>query len=251
MSDFLETVSVVERIRRRWVDNRVVSNVLVLLLAYVVYLSLRYTILGNVETRAFANADAVIGLERALGIFVEADIQAWMLDHVKWAVIFFNWFYSLGFFPVILPVAAVLFVTRPDTFTYYRNVFLISIVITWTLYSLYPLAPPRLLPEEGFVDAIAVLGPDFYSSKESQDFYNAYSAMPSMHFGWPLLYGVMLFRTGNPWLRVTAFVYPGLLFAAVIVTANHYFVDPLAGALVVLVSFKLRSLLSGRAAGGG
>lgn len=228
---------------KRLLQSRWGTNVLLLALAYVVYLLLRYSVLEDVEATAFANADAVIAFERAIGIYYEADIQRWMLDHAEWVVLVFNWFYTLGFFPVILPTAILVFLVWPRTFSYYRDVFLISLVITWTLYSLFPLAPPRMLPAEGFVDTMVALGPDIYTSRESQSFYNAYSAMPSMHFGWPLLYGVMFFRTRRRWLQVAAFVYPALLFVAVIVTGNHFFLDPLAGAMVVFASFRLRSAL--------
>ncbi len=59
----------------------------------------------------------------------------------------------------------------------------VSILITWTLYAIYPLAPPRRIAGEGFIDTIAALGPDLYTSKDSLDLYNAFSAMPSMHLG--------------------------------------------------------------------
>jgi hypothetical protein len=216
-----------------------------LVVTYVAYLLLRYSLLEDVEARAFANADAVIALERALGVYREADIQGWMLEYAHGAVVFFNWFYTLGFFPIILPIAVLVFLAWPRTFAYYRDVFLFSLVITWALYVLFPLAPPRLLAPEGFVDTVAAFGPDIYTSKESQNFYNAYSAMPSMHFGWPALYGVMFLRTGRWWLQVVAFAYPALLFMAVIVTANHFFVDPMVGGLVVVVSFGLRRVLLG------
>ncbi len=228
---------------KRLLQSRWGTNILLLALAYLVYLLLRYSVLENVEATAFANADAVIALERTLGIYHEVDIQRWMLEHAQWAVLLFNWFYTLGFFPVILPIAILVFLVWPRTFSYYRDVFLISLVLTWTLYSLFPLAPPRMLPGEGFVDAMVALGPDIYSSRESQSFYNAYSAMPSMHFGWPVLYGVMFFRTRRRWLQVAAFVYPAILFAAVIVKGNHYFVDPIVGAIVIFTSFRLRNVL--------
>jgi hypothetical protein len=238
----LETGSWKRALQSRWG-----SNIMLLVLAYVVYLLLRYSVLEDVRATAFANADAVIAFEKSLGIFHEAAIQGWMLENARWVVLGFNWFYTLGFFPVILPIAILLFLVWPKTFTYYRDVFLISLVLTWTLYALFPLAPPRMIPSEGFVDAMVLLGPDIYTSRESQSFYNAYSAMPSMHFGWPLLYGVMLFRTRRPWLRAMAVTYPTLLFIAVIVTGNHYFLDPIVGALVIIASFRLRSFLFGRA----
>lgn len=206
---------------------------------YVVYVVLRYSLLGDVEARAFANAERVIAFEKAIGIYHEPAIQQWLIAQAKWLVVLSGWSYTLGFLPVLAAIAAIVFLLQPEAFAKYRNVFLISIGLTWSLYMLFPLAPPRLLPAEGFVDAIAVFGPDLYTSKESMSLYNPYSAMPSMHFGWPALFGVMLYRTGVPVLRVVAFAYPAILWCSVIATANHYFVDTIAGGLVVAASFGL------------
>jgi hypothetical protein len=230
---------------RRLLQSRWGINVALLAVMYLVYLALRYTILENVEATAFRNADAVIALERATGTYWEPNIQQWALEHAHWAVVFFNWSYTLGLFPIILPVAVLMFFRWPKTFSYYRDVFLISMVLTWVIYAAFPLAPPRLMVGEGFVDSVALYGPDLYSSRESKEFYNAFSAMPSMHFGWPMLYGVVFWRTGRRLLRVLAVAYPALIFAAVVVTANHYFLDPIVGGLVVVASFRLRRLLLG------
>jgi hypothetical protein len=69
--------------------------------------------------------------------------------------------------------------------------------------------------------------------------YNPYSAIPSMHFGWPALFGVMFFRTGIRLLRFAAFAWPAVVLFAVVATANHYFIDIVAGGLVVLASFGI------------
>ena len=47
-----------------------------LLTGYLVYLGLRLSVLENIRARAFENANAVIALERWLGVFHEQSIQA-------------------------------------------------------------------------------------------------------------------------------------------------------------------------------
>ena len=68
-------------------------------------------------------------------------------------------------------------------------------------------------------------------------FYNAYAAMPSMHFGWAVLFGVFFLRVPNGLAKIFGVVYPALMLLAVIVTANHYIIDAIAGGLLVLASF--------------
>lgn len=212
--------------------------------AYFVYLGLRVTALSDVAPTGAVNSGQVIAFERRLGLFFEPTAQAWLLEHAHWFILFSNWFYSFGFFPVLIGVSLIWLWFSPASFVHYRRVFLISLAITWLLYITFPLAPPRLVPAEGFVDTIAAFGPSFYSSKESLEMYNAYSAMPSMHFGWMVLVAIAVYRTGRPWLRAVAVAYPLMTLVVIVVTANHYWIDAVAGVAVVMLSFSIQRIAS-------
>ena len=123
-----------------------------------------------------------------------------------------------------------------DTYAYYRSIILISFAVALLMFVLFPLAPPRMITSY-FVDSIHVFGPQGYSSRDFQAFYNVFAAMPSLHFSWTIMFGVLYFRTGRPLLRVAGVVYPTLTFFAITVTANHYIVDAIAGGVVILASF--------------
>ena len=58
---------------------------------------------------------------------------------------------------------------------------------------LFPLAPPRLLPELSFVDTQKVFGSNLYNQKSVVSLYNPHAAMPSLHFGCALLVGILAF----------------------------------------------------------
>ncbi|NED05314.1 phosphatase PAP2 family protein, partial [Streptomyces sp. SID6648] len=67
-----------------------------------------------------------------------------------------------------------------------------------------------------------------------------YAAMPSLHVGWALWCGVMLWRHGGTRLsKVAAVVYPLGTTIVVMGTANHYFLDAVAGAAVMGVGLLL------------
>ena len=85
----------------------------------------------------------------------------------------------------------------------------------------------------------------FYSSKEGEPFYNEYSVMPNMDFAWRTLYGVMFSRGRHRRAQTAALAYPAMIFVAVVVTVNHYFVDSLMGGLEVVASFHLRRRVFG------
>ena len=169
-----------------------------------------------------------------------------MLERAQNLIIFFNGFYTIGFVPVIVPFAVIMFISYRRHHQHYRNVLVVSILITWTMYAIYPFAPPRLIVGEGFIDTFAALGPDLYTSKDSLELYNAFSAMPSMHFGWTALMGLIVYRTGHTAFKVVGMAYPTLMFIAVIVTGNHYVIDPIAGGLVVYASLRIPALITRR-----
>jgi hypothetical protein len=69
---------------------------------------------------------------------------------------------------------------------------------------------------------------------------NQYAAMPSLHVGWALWCGVMLWRYGRTrTAKVAAVAYPLLTTIVVMGTANHYFLDAVAGAAVMGVGLFL------------
>ena len=227
---------------RAFFENRFVKEGSLLVLGYIVYMSLRHVFPDDLEAVGRVNALKVIDVERSLGIYWEPALQSHLLSEASWVVTLFNWAYSLGFLPVIVPGALVLLCLRYDSFVYFRRVFLISYVVTWVLWLTIPVTPPRLMVEEGFVDSIEVMGPAFYNSKELIAYYNQHSAMPSMHFGWTLLFSVMLLKTGSRALRLFGAVYPVVAFAAIIVTANHYLLDAVVGGGIIGIAFAIYHL---------
>ena len=99
------------------------------------------------------------------------------------------------------------------------------------------------MPEYGSIDAIAKYGPPWYASREAATYYNAFAAMPSLHFGWTVLFGIMFYRTGKLPLRDWGMLYPTLTFFAITMTGNHYVIDAIAGGLLMLSSFLLYEAL--------
>ena len=71
-------------------------------------------------------------------------------------------------------------------------------------------------------------------------FYNAYAAMPSLHFAWTIVFGLMFFRSrGSSALKVAGVAYPTATFFAITFTGNHYILDAVGGGVVALSSFLI------------
>jgi hypothetical protein len=71
-------------------------------------------------------------------------------------------------------------------------------------------------------------------------FVNQYAAMPSLHFGWDLLIGLMLFWNARTRLvRAIGLAMPVAMYAAIVLTANHYLVDGVVGGAVALTGLTV------------
>ena len=206
--------------------------------AYFAYMYTRKLAFTDFETIALDNAKRIISLEKSLGFFWEPEWQAWTISSAKSLVVFFNWAYIITFWPIILTIAFILYVVNRRRYVYFRNVVLLSFVFALLGFMLFPLAPPRMLADH-FVDTIKAFGPAFYASREFANFYNPYAAMPSLHFSWTIMLGVLFLRTPSIWMKVLGVLYPALTLVAITVTANHYIMDAIGGALLIGASFAV------------
>ncbi len=165
-------------------------------------------------------------------------MQAWAIDRAKALVVFFNWAYIVTFWPIILISDVVLYCTNGNKYRYYRNVVLVSFVIAVVAFKVFPLAPPRMMALY-FIDTIQVFGPSEYASREMVNYFNAFAAMPSLHFAWTVMFGIIFLRTPYLWLKVFGIVYPVITLLAISITANHYLTDVFVGGRAILVSFLI------------
>lgn len=189
---------------------------------------------------------AIVRLENHLGIFHEAAIQRWFLPH-EWVIDFANTVYVWGMYPVLVAVAVWLAVRDLQSFRYLRNILLVSACLGIVGYWLIPAAPPRLLStygyNYGFVDTL------HHGSSAVQDyqpgaFRNPFAALPSFHFAWVALAGAAVWtNTASRVWRAAAALFCALMFWAIIVTANHFFLDLILGVLTVGVAWVITNAL--------
>ena len=199
--------------------------------AYFAYFAVRGTTMGS-ETHAVANAEKVVGFERAIGLFREPEMQQAILDNGG-LVNLMNWMYVWGHWPLIILVAAWLFLNHQSTYRLYRNAFLISGAIGLVIFALFPVAPPRLADID-IVDTVT-LHSNSYRVLQPPGLVNQYAAVPSLHFGWNLLIGIVLFtRGGSVLTRAAGLAVPPVMFLAIVLTANHYIIDAVLGGVVAL-----------------
>jgi len=203
--------------------------------AYQGYQVVRGLVDGKSEL-AFVNADRIIEIERSLGTYFEPGFQAALIDH-SWVIDTANWLYLNSHFTVTVSFLAWMYLFHNRNFYFARNMFMVAMGLALVGYGLYPTAPPRLLPGNTFVDTIASLTGGAQDSKTASLLLNKYAAVPSMHIGFSsMIAGTAFSIVKNPVGRLLWLLYPLVVFFVIVATANHYWLDAAAGALVAVCS---------------
>lgn len=229
---------------RKLSDNPLVRECTPLLGLYWLYSITRWWVAYDNSYAAFANAVKIIQLEKQLGIFYEPIIQSGFITHALGMVRFANWFYLLGYFPILILSAVLLYRSDWQRFHTFKLTFMLGLGLALVCYSLFPLAPPRMLPNLGLVDTQQVYGSDLYNNESFIKLYNPYAAMPSLHFGWALLVGIMAFTCRRWVIKAIGLLYPLCMAMVIVTTGHHYFLDIAGGGAVVGLAYSLVKLLS-------
>ena len=185
---------------------------------------------------ALANARTILAAQKSAGLLFEPALNAWALA-AEWRGDFFNTVYFWLDFPLIIAVGLLLFVRSRFHYTLLRDAILISGALALIMYATYPVAPPRFLPEWGFVDTLEKYANLSYQAQSLAPFVNPYAAVPSLHVGWAVILAFVVFMAStNPLVRTGVLAVLALQTVAVIATANHYLFDALIGGLVCVVA---------------
>ncbi len=188
----------------------------------------------------------ILRLERALHLSAEEPLNRIFSHHIWIGLPADFWYASLHY--VVTPAIAVwLFRTRPVQYRIERTWLLLSTFVGLIGFTTLPTCPPRLLAaSHGFVDTMAEFshygwwGGAASAPRGLGGMTNQYAAMPSLHVGWAMWCGLVLWRYGSSrWTKVVAIAYPLITTVVVMGTANHYLFDALAGVAVMAVGLLL------------
>ncbi|MEU4260459.1 phosphatase PAP2 family protein [Streptomyces argenteolus] len=183
---------------------------------------------------------AILRLEEALFLDAEHPLNRLLTAH-PFLGIPADFAYASLHYLVTPAVLVWVFRRRAAAYRAARTWLMASTLIGLIGFTLMPTCPPRLLDaRHGFVDTMAQYssfgwwGAGASAPRGLSGMTNQYAAMPSLHVGWAVWCGVLLWRHGrHPLLRAAGVAYPLLTVLVVMGTANHYFLDAVAGAAVM------------------
>ncbi|GGZ23000.1 phosphatase PAP2 family protein [Streptomyces poonensis] len=209
------------------------------LVVYALYSAGRLLVRGDV-TDAVAHGLAILRAEQALGLNAEHPLNRLFTREPWLGVPADFWYASLHY--LVTPVLLVwLFQRRAHLYRAARTWLMTSTLVGLVGFTFLPTCPPRLLAaSHGFVDTMAHYSAYGWWAGEASaprglgGMTNQYAAMPSLHVGWALWCGVILWRYGGTRAtRIAGVAYPLITTVVVMGTANHYFLDAVAGAAVM------------------
>jgi len=173
--------------------------------------------------------------EQALHLPSELALERWALAHPL-VIQFANVYYATAHVTAVILVLLWAFIWHRDRYPQLRNV-LALLTGACLVIQLLPVAPPRLVPGLGFVDAAQLYRQSVYTAVGT-GVSDQLSAMPSLHVGWAVLVAVAVVLIGTSRWRWLIVAHPVLTILVVAATANHWWLDG-AAAVGILVAVAL------------
>src|SRR6195952_3321351 len=183
------------------------------------------------STEAFARGRWIDSAERWLHLPNERILQVGLVDHPplgQWA----NLYYAVM---PLSPTGAMLFWLfwrHRDKYPRVRTTLALFTGLA-LLVQLVSVAPPRLLPQLGFIDIAERYGQSVYANANFSA--QALLAMPSVHIGWSMVVaGAVLWASTSRW-RFLILLHPLITLYVVTATGNHWWFASLASALLLAI----------------
>lgn len=214
-------------------------EILLIAISYWAYSLIRNAV-PEQKVAALRNADWIWEFEKSLGLAFEQTVNH-AVNSVTWLIVAMNYYYATLHFIVTIGVLVWLYRWHPGRYAAGRLVLFATTGVALVGYYLFPLAPPRLMEGVHFIDTVLVH--ETWGSMASGDLKNMsnqYAAMPSMHIGWSLWSGLIIFALASaPWAKILGLLYPVATLVVIVATANHFWLDAVGGILCLGAGFAL------------
>jgi len=185
---------------------------------------------GYVHTRvagAMERGRQIAALQDAWHLPSERTVQQLLLPH-PWLVRAADTYYAYAHLNGTALFVLWMWWRHRDVYPRMRFVVIVSTLCCF-LVQIVPVAPPRLLPELGFVDTALRYGQSVYGELGSGA-ANQLAAMPSVHVGWATIVGWYVWWHAPRRWRWIGPLHTVLTVLVVVGTANHWWLDGLVAA---------------------
>jgi hypothetical protein len=201
------------------------------------------------QSIALRHGRSVQHLQDLLHLNFELSINHFVARN-EWLAQVMDYYYATLHFIVTIGVMVWLFARKPHIYRGARTALFVTTLLGLLGFYLYPLAPPRLLPQYDYIDTLLKFHTwGSLADPKIAEHSNQYAAMPSLHIAWALWCGLAVWVCARRmWVRLLGLAYPFFTLMVIVGTANHFIIDAVGGAAIIVVGFAVQWLMSARGA---
>jgi hypothetical protein len=192
---------------------------------------------------AISRARNINSLQQNLFLPSELSLQRFVM-HYEWLARATNFYYAVVHVPATVAFLIWLFTRHRNKYPQWRNA-LAMLTAACLVIRYVRVAPPRFLPDLGYVDLATRYGLSVYGPVGT-GVSDQFAAMPSIHVGWAALvsFGIVAASTSKwRWLFATHIV---ITMLAVSATGNHWWLDGIAAIALLAIALRIDTWLRRR-----
>jgi len=224
------------------------QEIAIVALGYWVY-TLGRNAIPEQQAIAFRHGRSIQHLQQWLHLDWELSINRFVA-RTEWLAQAMDYYYATLHFFLTIGVMVWLFLRRSHVYRGARTALVATTMFGLLGFYLYPTAPPRLLPQYGYVDTVIKFHTwGSLADPNIAEHSNQFAAMPSLHVAWATWCGIAIFRCARRrWVGVLGLLYPLGTLIVIVGTANHFLLDAVGGVGIVALGFAAQWVFSGHGA---
>ena len=194
---------------------------------------------------AIDRARQIDDLQRFLRLPSELSLQHFVLEY-DWLARSTNYYYAIVHVPATIAFLVWLFVRHRDHYPHWRNG--LAIVTAFCLVIRFVrVAPPRFLPDLGYIDLATKYGLSVYGPVGT-GVSDQFAAMPSIHVAWAAVVSFGIIAASPSKWRWVFGLQVVLTMLAVSATGNHWWLDGIVAIALLAVALAIDTAVRRRAA---
>ena len=159
---------------------------------------------------------------------------------IDWLARAASTYYAALHVPALVIFLIWLYVRHRDDYPHWRNG-LVLLTAACLVIRFVRVAPPRFLPELGYVDLSARHGYDLYGPVGT-GVSDQFAAMPSIHVGWAAVVSFGIVAVTTVWWRWLFLAHVIITFLVVAATGNHWWLDGIVAIALLLIGLWVDQL---------
>lgn len=228
---------------RRWWPTRRATAIVAPAAAEFAFVSALYSVWRVARTLpltrdegAIDRARQIVRLQDDLHLPTELSLQRFVLEH-DWLARLTNTYYATVHVPALIAFLIWLYVRHRESYPRWRNG-LVILTGFCLVIRFVRVAPPRFLPDLGYIDLSTRYGMNLYGPVGT-GVSDQFAAMPSIHVGWAAVVSFGVVAAGTSRWRWLFLLHVVLTMLVVSASGNHWWLDGIVAIALLGVGLLL------------